>query len=257
VAGKSELFKALFGAEFFGPLSSQGSAKDWSMCLSQVWAAELGELEAFTGKHASGILKAFISESQDLYRAPYNRTAKKHPRHSILVATGNTQSPLVDYTGNRRWWFLQSPDKINLGWVRENRDTIWSSAMQKYHAGEAYWFSGEEERAAMDSAESYRTSDPWEEILGEFLGCIENPELASSSEQIREMLLKNSLLLSGTRKNLTTSELLMVLGVEEANQTRTLATRLGEVMSVLGYKQVQKRIEGKSPRVWVLDTPIK
>ena len=255
--GKSDFFKFLFGEEFFAGLNSQISIIDLSMCLSQVWAGELAEVEAFLGKKTSGVMKAFISDGVDLYRAPYDSKSKKHPRHSILVATANTLNPLVDNTGNRRWWPIKAPKKINLKWVKDNRDLIWAAALLKYNAGETFWFSGDEEKAAMANAENYREGDPWEEVLGEFLECLSNPEVTASSQQVRDMLFNNSYHISNTRKNLTTNELLVVLGVEKSNQTRSMATRLGEVMTALGYRQVQRRIEGKSPRVWVLADPEK
>ena len=255
-AGKTEFFKTLFGKEFFGSLNPQNKTQDWSMCLSQVWAGELGELEIFMGRHVSGAMKAFISEGQDLYRAPYDKKAKKHPRHSVLVATGNTYSPLVDNTGNRRWWPIDAPAEINLVWLKENRDTIWAAALLKYNAGETFWFSGEEGQAALDNAENYRDADPWEELLDEFLMIVENPELTTSSERVRQICFEN-LGRSSLTGNLTTASLLRVLGVEDANQTRAHATRLGGIMTALGYKKVQKRIEGQSPRVWVRATPRK
>jgi len=254
-AGKSEFFKALFGAEFFGPLNSQGDTRDWSMSLSQVWAAELGELEAFTTRHSNGILKAFISEAQDLYRAPYDRKAKKHPRHSILVATVNDHSPLVDSTGNRRWWMLKTPDEINLKWVVQNRDKIWAAALLKYHSGETHWFSGAEEREAMANADQFRAVDPWEELLREFLECLENPEYKAEQQQVREMLFQSThLFRETTRKNpnaLTTSELLTILGIPEDKRNKSLSLRLGEVMRLLNYKDRQQRVGKKGTiRIW-------
>ena len=225
-AGKTEFFKTLFGKEFFGSLNPQNKTQDWSMCLSQVWAGELGEVEIFMSRNVSGAMKAFISEGQDLYRAPYDTKAKKHPRHSVLVATGNTYSPLVDNTGNRRWWPIDAPAEINLVWLKENRDTIWAAALLKYNAGETFWFSGEEGQAALDNAENYRDADPWEELLDEFLMIVENPELTTSSERVRQICFEN-LGRSSFTGNLTTASLLRVLGVEEANQTRAHATRLG------------------------------
>jgi predicted P-loop ATPase len=255
-AGKSQFFKALFGTEFFGPLNSQGDTRDWSMSLSQVWAAELAELEAFTSRHAKGILKAFISEAQDLYRAPYDRTSKKHPRHSILVATVNDHSPLVDNTGNRRWWVLKAPDEINLQWVKQNRDKIWAAALLKYHAGETHWFSGAEEQQAMDNADRFRAVDPWEELLGEFLESLENPEYRVQQHQVREMIYRSSHVINKNfaRKNrnaLTTSELLDILGVSEEKRNRSLTLRLGEVMRLLGYRDRQQRVGKKGTiRIW-------
>jgi len=254
-AGKSEFFAALFGKDFFGHLNSQGDKRDWSMCLGQTWAAELGELEAFTSKHSAGILKAFISEGEDLYRAPYDQTSKKHPRHSILVATVNTHCPLVDPTGNRRWWVLQSPREINVKWVRENRDTIWAAALLKYHAGEAHWFSGEEEQAAMALAEEYCAADPWQELLGEFLECLQNPEVKPLQEQVREMLVRSSHIVSrvANRKGpncLTTNELLEILLINHDKKNKALSTRLGGIMRLLGYTSKQCRVGKTTIRIW-------
>lgn len=178
----------------------------------------MGELEGFTSKHATEILKAFISERGSL---PGTLRPNFQETFSPFNISCNCQYTLylIRSHWDCRWWVLQSPREINVKWVKENRDTIWAAALLKYHAGEAHWFSGEEEQAAMALAEEYCAADPWQELLKEFLECLQNPELKPLQKQVGDMLFRSCHIISKIPnrkgpKYLTTNDLLDILLTE-------------------------------------------
>ena len=83
------------------------SNKDSVLEATSVWIAELGELDGTTTKSDTASLKAFFSKSIDNVRKPYGRTEELIPRKTIFCASVNTDTFLVDDTGNRRYWILE------------------------------------------------------------------------------------------------------------------------------------------------------
>lgn len=246
-AGKTTFFKLLFGKEFFGHLDTNRDQRDWAMAMATKWCVELGELEAFTSKKSAGMLKNFLSSATDTYRRPYDRKMRTVKRHSVCVGSVNVGCPLVDETGNRRYWMVSVGDSIDTEWVRANRDRIWASAKALYEAGEEWWFDGATERVVMARAEEYRQKHPWEELLSEFLPAISNTQEATDPK-VREMLF-------GLEKDspLTSSVLLEMLGVPRGTTNYAPARQLGTIMRQLGWALKSTKRNGSVIKEWKPD----
>ncbi len=252
---KSKFFESLFG-QWFGQLDTSQDRMRWAATMRTKWGVELGELEAFTTKKSSGVLKAFLSEAVDTYRGAYERMDKDRPRHTVCVGSVNVGSPLVDETGNRRFWMVSVPDLVNVGWVLENRNRLWASATALYQAGEPWWFDYEEEQVVMQRADEFRQTHPWEEVLGEVLpvlagGEVEREELTETARNILHTFFSES-----EEKGYkypfypTTTELLKMLGVHVERQTRSDANQLGSILQSLGWKNKPGKRGGASKRAW-------
>lgn len=244
-AGKTTFFKALFGQEFFGHLDTSRDQRDWAMAMHSRWCVELGELEAFTSKKSAGMLKSFLSSSYDTYRRPYDRTTRTVKRHSVCVGTVNVGTPLVDETGNRRYWVVPVGERVDLDWVRANRDRVWAAALALYDADVPWWFEREEEARVMVRAEEYRETHPWEELLGELLPALADGPHAAVSERVRGLLFHHD-----HTAPLTSSVLLAMLGVDTGHQNRTHARQLGAIMRPLGWDLRKKVRDGVARKEW-------
>ena len=67
------------------------------------WILEVGELLAMKrSKDVEGI-KAFLTNSVDTYRTPYDKYTHNQPRRCVFIASTNNRSFLSDRTGNRRY----------------------------------------------------------------------------------------------------------------------------------------------------------
>ena len=67
-------------------------------------------------------------------------------RPSVLVGTTNSSNFLNDPTGDRRFWVLEIPEehKIDVAWVKANRDQLWAEAIALYNKGEEWWLTDKE-----------------------------------------------------------------------------------------------------------------
>jgi DNA (cytosine-5)-methyltransferase 1 len=108
--------------------------KDTYQLLHGQLIYEINELQAFTRAEAAQV-KAFISSPEDYFRAPYDRGPKKHPRHTVFVATTNARQYLKDWTGNTRFWPVRCGE-IDLRGLERDRDQLLAEAVMRYQMGE-------------------------------------------------------------------------------------------------------------------------
>lgn len=245
--GKTSFFAALFGKEFFGHLDTNRDQRDWAMAMASRWCVELGELEAFTSKKSAGMLKNFLSASIDTYRRPYERSPRTIKRHSICVGSVNVGCPLVDETGNRRYWMVSVERPIDVAWVRQQRDRLWAAAVSLFQQGEPWWFDGETESQVVARAENYRQSHPWEEVLAELLPALahRDGEHQGLSRRVQEMLFAY-----GGQGYPTSADLLDLLGIPVDRQTRRDSNQLGVILRSLGWSLKTVKVQGRSKKVW-------
>jgi|GEM_PF-2198557 len=166
-AFKSTAMRALAGDDWFSDTPLNLSNKDAYMQLRAAWIYEIAELEGFRGRDRTTI-KAFLSAQDDTFRLPYGRRAERHDRHTVFCATTNDDAFLSDPTGSRRFWPVRV-GKIDLEWLRANRENLWSEAVALYERKEPWWLSrgGEKERGLV--ADEFTSQDAWGELIESWL----------------------------------------------------------------------------------------
>ena len=103
--GKST-FIANLGMEWFSDSLSLSDMNDKTAAekLQGYWIMEIGELAGMKKADIDKV-KAFISRSDDKYRAAFGRRVTSHPRQCVFFGTTNSEKGyLRDITGNRRFW---------------------------------------------------------------------------------------------------------------------------------------------------------
>lgn len=100
--------------DFFGEgLYLNFDDKDTIIRAGSCWIGELAEIETtFRGDKEK--LKMFIGLPEDNYRSPYGRTKEKFSRRTSYVGTCNSEEFLIDETGNRRFWTIHIPERMDL-----------------------------------------------------------------------------------------------------------------------------------------------
>lgn len=163
--GKTALGRELFGAtnwvEGIGELS-----RDDLMKAHTAWGVELAELDGVTRRADQERLKAFLTETCDTYRKPYDRAPERHERRFVFWATSNGP-PLRDATGSTRFVVIALPDRmLPIEWVVEHRDAIWARAVEQYRSGIDWDACSEAERQAIAERNSnHQEIDPWAETI--------------------------------------------------------------------------------------------
>ena len=234
-ARKSSFWKAL-GGHFFSDALRDCQSKDDLMVLHRSWIMEWAELDHITNKRQAGLIKAFLSQSTDMFRVPYGKTAEVFPRRGIIVGSTNSDEFLVDETGNRRFWVIPvgvtHTEPIDVDMLMKEVDAIWASAVHAYQNDEPYALSIEDEQQVNLENSKYTMGHPWKGPVESWLAMPQN----RFKDVTVELLLSEAICKPLER------------------QTRGDQTAVGNVLKSLGYSKGPKKcINGCRKQVYVRD----
>jgi hypothetical protein len=137
--------------------------KDDIIKATNVWIAELGEIESTFKKSDVNELKNFITSSYDEYRAPFGRFSKKFWRRTIFYGSVNSQHFLADETGNRRFWTVPV---THIDYEHTiDMQQLWSEIKTLYDSGESYRLTPDEQELLNESNRDYECINPLKEAL--------------------------------------------------------------------------------------------
>ena len=221
--GKSELGRILFGAEHW--VEGIGElGKDDLMKAHTAWGVELAELDGVTRRADQERLKAFLTEKTDTYRKPYDRAPEAHHRRFVFWGTSNG-APLRDTSGSTRFVCIPIPDRLlPLDWARQNRDALWSRAVEQYRTGIDWKYTSEPMRAAIaERNTNFQEIDPWADEVAAYL----------EKQQLLNLL------------PVQVTKVLEQLQVPKERQNNAAAKRIAGIAEQLGWLQERRRITGK------------
>jgi predicted P-loop ATPase len=166
---KSMVASTLAGKWFSDNLPNLRFEKDAALHMNGKWLIEMGELAAIR-KQDDEHIKTFIVRQFDKYRPPYGHVEVDEPRQCVFMGTTNKQDFLHDETGGRRYWPVEVV-KIDIEWLKENRDQLFAEAKACFDKGEAWWPTAEwEEKYAKPQQEKHQEMDEvWEEAVTEYV----------------------------------------------------------------------------------------
>lgn len=223
IEAKGGVGKSKFGAaivpndEWFGSITHFGSDRDAAMALAGKLIIEYPEASALSRKEL-GEYKAFLSNSIDVHRKPWDREAGDYPRSCIFLISANEASPMRYEDSNRRFWPIHVPTASAFGIdiLIENREQIWAEAVAAYKAGEKWWFTFGEEPEGLVEIQRDLTdlSDTWEDILA-----------------------RSGLFADG--REITQSDGFEILRIDAARQDRASQMRLGRIYLRNGFTKTQ------------------
>lgn len=225
--GKSALGRILFGGVHWVE-GVDALDRDALMKCGTAWGIELAELDGITRRRDQEQLKAFLTETADTYRRPYDRAPERHPRRFVFWATAN-RPPLRDPSGSTRFVGILLPGRLlPLDWATASRDAIWARAVEQYRAGVNWERAGDDERAAVAerNADLVADHDPWGEMVKAYL---------AHRHTSGELPVK-------------TAELLLHLRVTTEHQTTAAARRVREIAEGVGWWHGRRRQAGGEPR---------
>lgn len=171
-AGKSS-FIAKLGTPWYGNFKADlRHIKEAMEQLQGAWIIEMGELSSFKRSEIE-IIKNFISDPSDRYRAPWGRRLQDYPRQCIFIGTTNQEDFLNDATGDRRFWPLLlevqaatgDPFKIKNSEIEQ----IWAEAYKAYLDNESFHLSPEMEKLAKLAKEKHTEEDFREGLIRKHL----------------------------------------------------------------------------------------
>ena len=171
--GKTRLGRILFGVDHWVE-NVHDLGKDDLLRLQAGWGIELSELDGISRRKDVEAIKAFLTATQDVFRAPYGKGVSRYDRRCVFWGTSNGP-PLRDLSGSTRFVCISLPDQmLPLDWAVEHRSAIWSRAVQQFrlipHGEEPWDRSSEEERQAIAERNlNFQQEDPLADEVAEIL----------------------------------------------------------------------------------------
>ena len=167
--GKSTLAKTLASEAWFTDDAGQIGAKDSAMNVAGRWIVELAELSSVR-KADTDTVKSFITRRWDKLRLPYGRLVEEYARQCVFIGTTNDPMPLVDRTGNRRFWPIQVGDRfLDVDALRAVRDQLWAEACARIQAGEKYHPENADLALFASEAAKFEADDSLSDCIDEWL----------------------------------------------------------------------------------------
>lgn len=189
---KTTFVSALAGnPEWFGALDP--NFKDTKKMVESMFGKWILEMPELAGFHRADVqsIKHFISSEKDNVRLSYDRRAADYKRQCVFIGTTNDSKYLLDETGNRRYWPLETDveGEIDVEHLRKNVRQIWAEALVAYRDMRAenphaailplYLKGKAAQRMAFkmqEGAMADSTADAWAEHIEEWLNRPINPE---------------------------------------------------------------------------------
>ena len=113
---KTRFFRTVaVNPRWFTSLDKPVSTKNKDILIEMLssWITEIGEIDCtFTERRSD--LKSFMTSEKDTIRKPYAREPVTKARTTSMCGTTNKSEFLNEGTGDRRWWVVNIPGKIDL-----------------------------------------------------------------------------------------------------------------------------------------------
>lgn len=225
--GEQGYFKSTFfsilGAQWHADSAIDISNKDSFQQIHAAWIYEFSELENVVHGRAESRLKAWLTSTHDMYRAPYARTVVRKARSCVICGTTNRKQFLTDETGTRRFWVVPVYQIVPRELLAEMRDQLWAEAFAAYEAGEKWWLEREQDAELEEANIDFSDEDPWQQPIASWLT-------------------------QPTITEITMSELcLIALKLEVSRHDSSTTRRVAKVLARLGWR---RRRETNGDRVW-------
>lgn len=202
---------------------------------------ELGEMRGMDKRGISDV-RVTISTRADRNRGLFREHYVTLLRRCGFIGTSNSETPLTDTEGNRRWLPMTIPDetdgKFIAQGISDEKDQLWAEAVHVFKQDGIAW-----ERAEMLAKSilgDYEVKDDvWVSCISEWLET-ETVELGDTSG-----------INNGQRVPLTSKDLLVeAIGFKAPQVKRGDEMRVAKIMKDLGYKKRQLQNLAGKPYHW-------
>jgi len=224
---KSSALEVLASPAWFADSMPDLGNKDSMLQVQGKWIIEMSELDAM-GRAEVARIKAFLSNKADRFRSPYGRHAQDYNRQCVFAGTVNHNEYLRDETGGRRFWPVRC-SRVDLASLSLDRDQLWAEAVTLYRAKTSWWIedAAMAQLAGAEQDARYH-ADAWEEVIARYIFGLPHVGIATLLER--------------------------ALQIEPGRWTRADQTRVGQVMTRLGWERRRHR-KDNGDREWLYYSP--
>ncbi len=216
--GKERALTALGGPWYMVSQYPVGNI-DFLRSLPGKWIVEIGELDSFSRAEKERV-KIVISSAEDRYRTPNARHAHDEKRQCIFAGTTNKDDWGNDDTGLRRFWPVRCGE-INVDGLAAQRDQLFAEADALFASGATWW---QTPASTLQVQADRQVDDVWTAVVLEWVRLREDVAIAD--------ILRDA------------------LKIRDADMTRLHQLRIGNILTLAGWRKRVARRDGKLGKRW-------
>lgn len=131
---------SLMGGEWFSNSLLTMEGVKGMESIQGAWLIELGELAGLRKAEVEEV-KHFVSKEVDIFRVAYGKRNEHFPRRCVFFGTSNSNTPLRDTSGNRRFWIVNTFGRTGAVTPRKYLTKVmvaqlWAEAKFRFNEGE-------------------------------------------------------------------------------------------------------------------------
>jgi predicted P-loop ATPase len=221
--GKSRGIQAMVpDPSFYVEIRLDEDDDDIARKMRGVLIGEIAELRGLRTSDADRI-KAFVTRTHEKWTPKYMEHSTTFARRLVMIGTTNEDEFLSD-TENRRWLPVRTTG-VNTAAIKRDMEQLWAEAYEMWLASGIVWRNAEE--LGRTARGEFETEDNWQPTVQRWLD-------------------------ETKADHYTTADILTLgIGIDARNISKAHEMRLGKIMRTLGFERSQKRVGGKSTKVWV------
>lgn len=270
---KTWALKIIASPEWYDDITDKADGKDFLMKLQGKWLLEIAEMHSIvSSRHDMAAVKALMTREVDRFRPPYGHEVEEYPRQMAFAGTTNLDDWHTDPTGGRRFNPVKCRGRLDLDWIRSNRDQLFAEAMVKKAAGWEWWeVPLEGHREALEEQQAvgpYDNTIAMNLAAGVANGTLHWDDGTASASLGAGVRARRVLPVAPTPPpwtgepgssqwgNLVTTERIAVQWIGESlGNVSRLQMAISTAMLRLGWRKAQTRLGNIRIRHWVSDDP--
>lgn len=143
--------------------------KDTLLIAQRTWILTSDEGHSLRKSDADAT-KEFLTRQEDVFRMPFDRETRAHPRRFVIWGTTNDEVFLRQQEGNRRYLIVRCEEPVDFESLTDQWiDQVWAEAVHLYREGELLYFDAEESMIAAEARELFIEEDALAGVLSEYL----------------------------------------------------------------------------------------
>lgn len=233
---KTSALKAMVPAkEFYGEFNMSKDDIELARLMRGKLVGELAELRGISARDGEAI-KAWITRTDEEWTPKYRERSTALARRVVFYGTSNDDDFLQAHMGERRWAPVTVLSVIDTDRIARDRPQLWAEARDTFvHDGGLAW--ERVERFARGERDAFRHVDPWTEQVARWLD--------------DEWDLDSQVTPRASGKLRSEDVLIHCLGISVARIGKPDQNRVGAVLRACGMIGTQRKIDGRTTRVWI------
>jgi len=150
---------------------------DLNLGLTSFALINIDEFDKTTARQQV-VLKYLLSTADVKFRPPYGKAYRQYRRYASFIGTTNSQQPLNDPTGSRRFICAEVTGQIDFSDTLDHRQ-IFAQLKQQVEQGVRYWLTDDETALLIEENERFRNVSSLEELISNMFRRPDEGETAS------------------------------------------------------------------------------